>query len=391
VTRLKKAGAVIVGKATMGEFASGYFGSASGPIRNAYDPKRHASGSSGGTGSGIAANFATAGIGEDTGGSVRGPAAVSSLVGLRPTLPLVSRHGMFPARPTTDTLGPMTRTVRDAAILLDAIAGYDPHDPVTAYAVGQIPASYTSSLATDGLRRARIGVIRQPMDARTEPASDDYKKVRVVMDKAIGELKTLGADIVEPVTIPGLIERVTRAYDGNVYETEPAINTFLAAHPTAPVRTLRDILLSGKVVPSRARALMTSVGKSVDDPGYLQVLRAAEEIRQIVLAEMADQRLDAVAYATFDHQPSVIAADVMTRLVVDDVAGIGNNRRLSPVLGFPALTVPAGLTSDGVPVGLELLGRPFAEPTLFRLAYAYEQGTHHRKPPASTPALPGEP
>ena len=139
VTRLRKAGAVIVGKASMGEYASGYFGSASGPIRNAYDPSRNASGSSGGTGSGIAANFAAVGIGEDTGGSIRGPAAVSSLVGLRPTLPLVSRHGMFPARPTTDTLGPIARTVRDAALVLDVIAGYDPNDPVTAYAVDRFP------------------------------------------------------------------------------------------------------------------------------------------------------------------------------------------------------------------------------------------------------------
>src|ERR1700676_3654265 len=140
VTKLRKAGAVIIAKATMGEFASGIVG-ASGPIRNAYDPRRHASGSSGGTGSGVAANFATAGIGEDTGGSVRGPAAVSNLVGLRPTVPLVSRFGMFPARPTTDTVGPMARTVKDAAILLDAIAGYDPNDSVTAYALGHIPAS----------------------------------------------------------------------------------------------------------------------------------------------------------------------------------------------------------------------------------------------------------
>ena len=144
VTKLRKAGAVIIAKATMGEFASGIVGSASGPIRNAYDPRRHASGSSGGTGSGVAANFATVGIGEDTGGSVRGPAAVSSLVGLRPTVPLVSRYGMFPARPSTDTVGPMARTVKDAAIVLDAIAGYDPNDPVTAYAVGHIPTSYTS-------------------------------------------------------------------------------------------------------------------------------------------------------------------------------------------------------------------------------------------------------
>ena len=134
-----------------------------------------------------------------------------------------------------------------------------------------------------------------------------------------------------------------------------------------------------------------AIGKSPDDPGYLQVLHVAEETRQIVLAEMADKHLDAVVYATFDHQPAVIAADVMTRLVVDDVAGIGNNRRLSPILGFPAMTVPGGLTTDGLPVGLEFLARPFAEPTLFKFAYAYEQATHHRKPPASTPSLPGRP
>ena len=150
VTKLRSAGALVIGKATMGEYASGYFSSASGPIRNAYDPTRNASGSSGGTGSGVAANFATIGIGEDTGGSIRGPASVSSLVGLRPTVPLVSRHGVFPARPSTDTLGPITRTVRDAALVLDVIAGYDPKDPVTAYAVGHIPGSYVSfSRGTD--------------------------------------------------------------------------------------------------------------------------------------------------------------------------------------------------------------------------------------------------
>src|SRR5437763_3285608 len=135
----------------MGEFASGIVASVSGPIRNPYDPRRHASGSSGGTGSGVAANFATVGIGEDTGGSVRGPAAVSNLVGLRPTVPLVSRYGMFPARPSTDTIGPMTRTVRDAAIVLDVIAGYDPRDRVTAYSVGHVPASYTAGLKLDAL------------------------------------------------------------------------------------------------------------------------------------------------------------------------------------------------------------------------------------------------
>ena len=385
VTKLKKAGAVVVAKTTMGEYASGYIGSAFGIVRNAYDPARSASGSSGGTGSGVAANFATAGIGEDTGGSVRGPAAVNNLVGLRPTLPLVSRFGMMPARPSTDTLGPMTRSVKDAAIVLDVIAGYDPNDPVTAYAVGQVPTSYTASLSTDGLKGARIGVIREPMDPKTDPASADYKQVKSVIDRALGDLRRLGADVVDPVTIPQLTSRVLKVYDGNLFETEAATNQYLAQHPNAPAKTLREIVLSGKVVPSRARVLMNAIGRSTDEPGYLQVLLVKEDLRQAVLKMMADQRLDAFVYATFDHQPGRIAPDVLTRTVVDDVAGLGNNRRLSPALGFPAMTVPAGFTADGLPVGLEFMARAFAEPTLFKLAYAYEQGTHHRKPPKTTP------
>jgi amidase len=390
VTKLKDAGAVIIGKSTMGEFASGYLSSASGPIRNAYDPKRHASGSSGGSGAGVAANFATVGIAEDTGGSTRGPAAVGSLVGLRPTVPLVSRHGMFPARPTTDTLGPITRTVRDAAIVLDAIAGYDSDDPVTAYAVGQIPKSYTSFLERDGLKGARLGVIRQPMDAKTDPTSEDYGKVRRVIDKAIGDLRSLGAEVVDPVIIPGLIERANKPYDGNVFETEPAINQYLAEHPNAPAKTLREILLSGKVVPSRVRVLMNSVGKSTEDAGYLQILLSIEDTRRVVLGLMADHKLDALVYATFDHQPVQIGSGDMTNPLLD-TSGIGNNRRLSPILGFPAMTVPAGFTSDSIPVGIEFMARPFAEGTLFRLGYAYEQATHHRKPPPLAPALRGEP
>ena len=390
VTKLRRAGAVIIGKATMGEFASGIVGSVSGPIRNAYDPRRHASGSSGGTASGVAANFATIGIGEDTGGSVRGPAAVSNLVGLRPTTPLVSRHGMLPSRPSTDTVGPLTHTVKDAALVLEVIAGYDPADPVTAYAVGHIPISYASELRPDGLKGARIGIIRQPMDAKTNVESEDYKKVRAVRDKAINDLKSLGAELVDPITIPDLIERVSKAYDGNVFETEPAINAYLKEHSNAPVKTFRDILLSGKVVPSRMAALMNSVGKSTEDAGYVQLQRIAESMRQVVLTLMADNKLDALVYATFDHQPVLIPADVMTRPVIDDDR-LGNNRQLSPILGFPAMTVPAGFTSDGLPVGIEFMARPFAEATLFRLGYAYEQGTHHRRPPASTPALRNEP
>jgi len=389
VTRLKAAGALIIGKATMGEFASGYISSASGPIRNAYDPRRSPSGSSGGTGSGVAASLATIGIGEDTGGSVRGPAAVNSLVGLRPTLPLVSRHGMSPARPSTDTIGPMTRTVRDAAILFDVMVGYDRNDPATALGIRQIPESYTSSLRVDGLRGARIGVIREPMNANTNAKAEDYALIRGVVDRAVARLQELGAEVVDHVTIPGVIDRLNKIYDGNVFETERAMDAYLRSHPNAPYQSLREILLSGHVAPARARTLMETLGKSPDDLGYAQLLRHQDDLRQLVFTLMADLRVDVLVYATFDHLPGIIADDVMTRTVIADTAGFGNNRRLSPVLGFPAIAVPAGFIGD-LPVGIEFMARPFAEPDLFRVAFAFEQGTHHRRPPPLTPALRGK-
>ena len=388
VAKLRRAGALIIGKSTMGEYAAGYLSTASagGPIRNAYDPRRNASGSSGGSGAGVAANFSTVAIAEDTGGSTRGPAAVHSLVGLRPTVPLVSRFGMMPAKPSTDTLGPIARTVRDAALLLDVIAGYDANDPMTAQAVGQIPKTYTAFLTADGLKGARLGIIRQPIDLKADPASEDYRKVKAVIDRAVADLRKLGAEVVDPVTIPELAQRVARAWEVNVFETESAINRYLAGHPNAPFKTLRDILLTGKVVPSRVRVLMNNIGRSPEEAGYLQALRLNDEVRQQVFTAMAEHRLDALVHATYDHQQALLGPRDMTDPQLD-TTGQGSNRRLSPVLGFPALTVPAGFTADNFPVGLELVARPYAEPTLFRLGYAYEQATRHRKPPTTTPAV----
>ena len=332
----------------------------------------------------------TVAIAEDTGGSIRGPAAVHSLVGLRPTVPLVSRHGMMPAKPTTDTLGPIARTVRDAAILLDAIAGYDPKDAVTAQAVGQIPKTYTAFLTHDGLKGARIGVIRQPIDLKTNPSSDDYRKVREVFDRAVAELKKLGAEVVDPVSIPDSLRSVARAWEANVFETDPAINRYLAEHPNAPFKTLRDILLTGKVVPSRVRVLMSNIGRSPEEAGYLQALRINDEIASRCSPRWPSTGSMRSCIRRHDHQPAELGPRDMTNPQLD-TTGQGSNRRLSPVLAFPALTVPAGFTTDGMPVGLEFVARPYAEPMLFRLGYAYEQGTRHRKPPATTPALPGEP
>src|SRR5438876_2747486 len=310
-TKMKKAGAIILGKTTMGEFAAGYLGSAFGIVRNPYDPGRSPSGSSSGTGAGITANFATVGIGEDTGGSVRGPAAFNSLVGLPPTVPLVSRFGMMPATPSQDTLGPIARTVKDAALLLDVIAGYDPNDPLTAHAAEQLPPTNTAFLNKDGLRGARLGVIRDPMDPKTDTASDDYKKVKAVMDKAIADIRKLGAEVIDPVTIPDLKDRVKRGFEDNLFETETAVDNYLAKHPNAPVKSLREILLTGKVIPSRSSRLMTNVGRTTDESGYLKVLLSREETRQIILKLMADNRLDALVYATYDHPPAMIRPDAL--------------------------------------------------------------------------------
>ena len=391
VKKLKAAGAIVIGKTNMGEFAAGYLGSAFGIVRNAYDPARSPAGSSSGSGVGIAANFAVLAVAEDTGGSIRGPAAHGNAVGLRPTVPLVSRFGMMPATPTQDTLGPIARTVRDAALMLDVIAGYDPSDPVTAYAEGHVPPTYTEFLKRDGLTGARLGVLRLPLDPKADQQSNDYKNVRAVIDRAVAAMQTQGAQIVDPIPVPEILRQVDKLYTDNVYETEPAIDSYLAAHPGAPVKTLREILLTGKVVPSRTNRLITNVGKTTSDPGNLSVIQRREELRQALLKIMAELHLDAIVHATFDYPPGRIPAEPLTIADPAAVGDLGNNRRLAPLVAFPALSVPAGFTPDGLPVGIEFLGRQFSEGRLLTLGYAFEQATHHRRPPKTAPPLPGEP
>ncbi|GAB4386449.1 MAG: amidase [Elainellaceae cyanobacterium] len=385
VERMESAGAIVIGKSTMGEFASRYAGSGFGFCRNVYDLTRNPSGSSCGTGIGVAASMATVGIAEDTGGSTRGPAAVSSAVGLRPTLPLISRFGMMPASPSTDTLGPLTRTVADTAILLDVIAGYDPNDPVTAYSVGNMPETYTSALVEAGLAGMRIGVIREPMDSKTEPDSEDYAKVKAVVDQAIADLQELGATVIDPVTIPNLADLLSATRSS--YETEAAVDAYLEQHSNSPVESFREMAVSNQVLISRQSGLLNSLNLTTEAPEHLAAMASREELRQVVLQVMADNDLDALVYATFDHQPTVIPEDVLTNPDAMETYGKGSNRWLSPATGFPALTVPAGFTVDQTPVGIEFLGRPFTEDMLIQIGYGYEQGTLHRQPPSATPPL----
>jgi len=187
------------------------------------------------------------------------------------------------------------------------------------------------------------------------------------------------------------LKQVDKLYADNVYETEQAIGAYLSAHPTAPIRTLRDILLTGTVVPSRSSRLIANIGKTTGDPGYLSVIQRREELRQAVLKVMADLHLDAIVHATYDYPPLLIPPEPLKIADFARLADTGNNRRLAPLLAFPALTVPAGFTPEGLPVGIEFLGRQFSEGRLLTLGYAFEQATHHRKPPMTTPPLPGEP
>jgi Asp-tRNA(Asn)/Glu-tRNA(Gln) amidotransferase A subunit family amidase len=409
VQRLRAAGAIILAKTTMGEFGAWHVSSAAGVIRNAYDPTRHPSGSSSGSGTAIAANFGLVGIGEDTGGSIRGPAAVHSLVGLRPTVPLVSRFGMLPSNPTQDTMGPMTRTVWDAARLLDVIAGYDPNDPITAYSVGEIPPSYTDELKPLALRGARIGILRRRRQVAPDssgaavaraptlgPAAErarrdslmrdsiEFAKVRVLFDRAIASLGTLGATVIDSIVVDAGGPRFR-----NNFETEEATDRYLAQHPNAPYKTLKEILLAGGVNGQRARALIGLVGHSTRDAGFGTLILNREALRVEMLKIMADQKLDALIYATFDAPPTVIPDDILVNPRAYDSYGYtrGDNRFLSATLGWPAITVPMGFTSDSLPAGLEFLGRPFSEAKLLAFAYAYEQATKLRRPPSLTRKL----
>jgi amidase len=378
VERLQRAGAIILAKTNMGEFAAGGSGSAFGDCHNAYDPAYFASGSSCGTGIGVAANYGAVGIGEDTGGSVRGPASHASLVGLRPTTPLVSRFGMMPAAPTRDTIGPITRTVRDAALVLEAIAGYDPKDPITAASYGRTPESYTAFLQTNGLRGMRFGVIRQPMDKDTNTNAADYMEVRAMIDRVAGVLRMRGAEVVDPIEIPNLLQllEASGTTRTNVYETEQSINDYLGQHPDAPLRTFEAIVTSPLLIEARRQAMIYAVGHLPTEPAFMLQRQMQEALRTQVLKVIADNRLDAFIYATFDHAPAPLPR-----------ATRGNNRLLAPILGYPALAIPGGFSSNGLPLGFEFLGPPFAEGTLFKAAYDYEQSTKIRRPPAITPAL----
>jgi amidase len=383
VKKLKNAGAIILGKATLGELGGGdTHGSLFGSTKNPYDLERTAGGSSGGSGASVAANFCTVGVGQEGFASIRRPSTWNSIIGMRPTAGLVSRSGVYAGWPSVNgSLGPMSRTVADLAKLLDVMVGYDPDDPLTARGTAAIPESFTRFLDKDGLRAKRIGVLRESMGYDAEPGSDDFAEITEVFDRAIIELKNAGAVIVDPVTIPDLKELLSKRAT-NQADEEEAFSVWLKRSTNPPYRSREDAIRSPlfEKVQKRSRDRWT---KAASTEAHYQYLIAREELMTKLLQVMADQRLDAIVHKAVEHQPTLIR-DGVNAPFVDQKGAPHINTFLVYV---PSIVVPAGFTRDRLPAGIAFLGRPYDDGQLIKLAYAYEQATRHRKPPASVTPL----
>jgi amidase len=380
VKRLRDAGAVMIAKSNMAEFAFSPVETVNsilpGYTRNPYDTSRVTAGSSGGTAAAVAANFGAVGLGSDTGNSIRGPSSHQSLVGIRPTMGLTSRAGVVPLSMAADVTGPMCRTVADAAAVLQVIAGADPADAVTAASNGHVPPSYAASLQRDGLKGARIGVLHEAYDTPTADA-----EIVQVFHRELDVLRREGAVIVDPAKVPDF-DALRRSQGGGCNQFKFDLNNYLKGlGDKAPMHSLEEIIKSRRFHPSIQSRL--EGGQASDDvPGTTPGCNAREEfrakLRTAVLRLMDDQRLDALVYPTWSNVP---------RLIGDLNTPAGDNNQLfAPSTGFPAITVPMGYTrGETLPIGLQFFGRAWSEPTLIKLAYAYEQSTHHRRPPVAVP------
>ncbi len=380
VQKLRNAGAIILGKTNLDEFASGSItlSSLGGQTRSPYDITRVPGGSSGGTATAIAANFAVIGTGSDSWGSIQHPASLNGLVGFMPTRSLVSGDGTIPkASERRGVTGPLARTVADAAAMLDIIAGYDPADPVTAAGQGHVPGSYLDYLDADGLSGARIGFLSRYMRGIS-------REVRNMTIDATERMQELGAEV---ITL-----RFSLPSNGSTFypDLEYGIDSYLESLGTgARFKSLQEIINSGEFLPELNDFAFKYLNGNIppeEDPAYASVVAVRETLEQNLLNYMENENLDAIVYPPLMTDPPHIGT-TGTLWETDNEYRYMN---ISPFLGFPSITIPTGIKESGIPQGITFLGRPFDEPTLIRLAYSYEQATQHRRPPSSTPPLPGE-
>lgn len=383
VARMRRAGALILAKANLQEFARGGMSVSGlgGQVLNPYDLTRTAGGSSGGTGAAIAANFAVLGTGSDTGQSIRSPASASNLVGVRPTRGLVSRAGVIPNSLTQDEIGPITRTVTDAAQLLDVMAGYDPPDPITALSHGRIPKTYAHRLAKDALRGARIGLMTNMMGT-----ADRHQEVNRVIANVANSFETLGATIIR-FDLPEY-DKLAPLVSTSRFEARSVMEKYFSTlGANAPIRSFADLVKANTSAVQKTLAAELAVIDGMKSPDYKDRTLNRENLKIVVAKKMAELKLDAILYP-------------LQKILVVPVTAADQTERngtLSNGTGFPAVTFPGGFSAPtvtaplGVPIGAELLGPDYTEDKLLAYAYAYEQAVKPRKSPASTPRLPHEP
>ena len=385
VGKLRKAGAIILAKAALGEFGGGdTYGSLFGATKNPYALDRTVGGSSGGPAASITSNFATVAVGEEGAASIRRPSAWDALTGMRPTAGLVSRTGMWDGWPAINgSLGPIARSVADLATLLDSMVGYDQDDPLSALGVGEVSGTFASALDRNGLRGARIGIIREPIGADSQPDSEDFKKVSAAFEQALVGFKTAGATLVDPIAIPDLKKLLQGGrVDGAVHEE--AMSVYFSRNANPPFRSREDLLKSSlldQLFPTAQRRLKPE--PNTDTAAMYRYLAARQQLMTNLLNVMAVNRLDAIVHKTVEHQPNLISEGINPPYT----NGKGVPSINTFLIFVPTITVPAGFTTDRLPIGVTFMGRPYSDRLMVKLAYAYEQATHARKPPTSVPGL----
>ena len=381
VTRLRRAGAVILGKTNLSEWANfrGFLSSSGwsaegGQTRNPYCLDRNPSGSSSGSAVAVSANLCALAIGTETDGSILSPSSFTGIVGLKPTLGLISRSGIIPIAHSQDTAGPMARTVSDAAILLGALADTDPDDAATSQSSAKAQRDYTRFLDPDGLRGVRLGIARNFFGFH--PAVD------LLMDSALAELKRRGAELIDPVPVPKPPELDAAELEVLRYEMKADLNAYLAKlGPDAPVRTLQDIIRFNEQHHDQElrwfgqeQLLKSQAQGPLSDRAYQDALFTCRRLARVegIDAALSEHHLDALV------APTSTPAHLTDWVLGDH--GLGDSTTPAAVAGYPSITVPAGQV-HGLPVGISFFAEAWSEPKLLRIAFAFEQATKARRPP----------